>query len=80
MILPNNNLSEIKFRQDLNLNDMKSRLYSTIIGSFTVYYLENHSTASGQLDLDQIDNLTEQAFLVYEASFKKLMGVPDGSV
>jgi len=74
MILPNNQFNEIKFKQELNLNDMKSRLYSSIIQSFTLYYLENHSSPSGQIDLDQIENMVEQSFLVYEESFKRLMG------
>jgi hypothetical protein len=73
MLLPNNQ-NEHLFRQEINLNDMKSRLYSGIISAFTGYYLENHSSASGQLDLDQVENMVEQAFLVYEESFNRLMG------
>jgi len=73
MLLPNNQNQQI-FRQEINLNDMKSRLYSGIISAFTNYYLENHSSASGQLDLDQVENMVEQAFLVYEESFNRLMG------
>lgn len=76
LLLPNDNnkINDAVLRQEINLNDMKSRLFSSIIGSFTNYYLESHSSPSGQLDLDQIENMVEQAFLVYEECFTRLMG------
>lgn len=77
ILLPNDNnnkFNDAVLRQEINLNDMKSRLFSSIIQSFTSYYLENHSSASGQLDLDQVENMVEQAFMVYEESFTRLMG------
>lgn len=75
MILqPNNGFNEIAFRQELGLNAMKSELFSSILNSYLLYQLENHSNPSGDLSLDQIENLVEQSFNVYEISFKRLMG------
>lgn len=66
-----------RLKQEISINDIKSRLFASIIGSYTSYYLQNHSGPSGQLDLDQVDTLTDEALVVYDISFRKLLGISE---
>lgn len=76
MIIQPNNQSQERLLTEISINDIKSRIFASIIGSYTTYYLQNHSGPSGQLDLDQIDTMTDEALIVYDTSFRKLLGIP----
>lgn len=75
MLLPDNfnNIKSLQAMQEFSLNSLKGNLYSSIVGQVTQYFLTNHSNPSGSLDLDQIENIVELSFQIYEESFVRLM-------